>query len=113
MTTTDDNREATAGGVHSPLALHLAPLTYFAIFAALIVLTLLTVGLSFLDLGPWHLAVGAGIGAVKALLVVLFFMHVISSHRFTWIVIGAGLLWTAILIAGTLSDYLTRPWLAY
>jgi cytochrome c oxidase subunit 4 len=94
----------------SPLV---APRTYFLVFAALIALTVLTVGLSFLDLGPWHLAVGIAIGVAKALLVVLFFMHVLYSSRLTWIVIIAGLFWTAILIGGVVSDYLTRSWLVY
>jgi cytochrome c oxidase subunit 4 len=99
------------------LAPHPSPLvpprTYFLVFAALIVLTVLTVGLSFLELGPWHLAVGLAIGIVKALLVVLFFMHVLYSSRLTWIVIIAGLFWTALLIGGVVSDYLTRSWLIY
>ncbi len=94
----------------SPLV---APRTYFLVFGALIALTVLTVGLSFLDLGPWHLAVGIAIGIVKALLVVLFFMHVLYSSRLTWIVIIAGLFWTAILVGGVVSDYLTRAWLIY
>jgi cytochrome c oxidase subunit IV len=92
---------------------HVPPRTYFLVFAVLIALTVLTVGLSFLDLGPWHLAVGIAIGIVKALLVVLFFMHVLYSSRLTWIVIIAGLFWTAILIGGVVSDYLTRSWLVY
>jgi cytochrome c oxidase subunit IV len=90
-----------------------SPHIYFVVFAALIALTVLTVGLSFVELGPWHLAVGIVIGIVKALLVVLFFMHVLYSSRLTWIVIIAGLFWTAILIGGVVSDYLTRSWLVY
>jgi cytochrome c oxidase subunit IV len=89
------------------------PATYYLVFAALIVLTVLTVGLSFLELGVWHLAVGIAIGVIKALLVVLFFMHVLYSSRLTWIMIIAGLFWTAILIGGVVSDYLTRSWLIY
>jgi cytochrome c oxidase subunit IV len=89
------------------------PRTYFLVFAALIALTVLTIGLSFVELGPWHLAVGIAIGIAKALLVVLFFMHVLYSSRLTWIVIIAGLFWTAILIGGVVSDYLTRSWLVY
>jgi len=44
---------------------------------------------------------------------VLFFMHVLYSSRLTWIMIIAGLFWTAILIGGLVSDYLTRSWLIY
>ncbi len=64
---------------------------YYAVFAALIGLTLLTVWLSLLDLGPWHGVVGLAIATCKASLVVLFFMHVLYSGRLVWIMFGAGL----------------------
>lgn len=84
------------------------PGIYYAVFAALIVLTLLTVGVSFVDLGPWHTVVGIGIGVVKALLVVLFFMHLLHADRITWLAAGVGLFWLGILLSLTLTDYLTR-----
>jgi cytochrome c oxidase subunit 4 len=89
-----------------------APRTYYLVFAALLVLTLLTVGASYLELGPLHTVVALLIAASKALLVVLFFMHVLYSPRLVWVVIGASLFWLAIMIALTLADYWTRPWLA-
>jgi cytochrome c oxidase subunit IV len=46
------------------------------------------------------------------LLIMLFFMHVRSSGRLTWIVAGAGLFWLSILFGLTLTDLLTRSWLA-
>jgi cytochrome c oxidase subunit 4 len=87
--------------------------TYYAVFAALIALTLLTVGVSFLELGPWHTTVGVLIGAAKATLVVLFFMHLLHSPRTSWLAFLAGLFWFGILMALTLSDYLSRQVLAY
>jgi len=90
-----------------------SPRAYYGIFAALIALTLLTVGISFVDLGSWHLIVGLLIGAAKAALVVLFFMHLLASSRLTWLVLGAGIFWLAILLSFTLADYMTRGWLAY
>ena len=86
---------------------------YYAVFACLIALTLLTVWLSFLELGPWHAAVGLTIATCKAALVAMFFMHVLYSGRLVWIMLGAGLFWLAILMSLTMTDYLTRPWLAY
>jgi cytochrome c oxidase subunit 4 len=91
----------------------ITPATYYAVFAALIALTCLTVGLSFYDLGQWHAAAGLGIATSKALLVALFFMHVLYSSRLTWLVILCALFWLAMLIGLTLADYLTRHWLAY
>jgi len=40
-------------------------------------------------------------------------MHLLHSQRLTWLVLGAGLFWLAILMSLTLADYLTRDWLAY
>src|SRR6266508_2652431 len=87
------------------------PKVYFAVFTALIVLTATTTAVSFLDLGPWNTVVALGIAFLKATLVALFFMHVKYSPRLTQIVVAGGLFWLAILIALTLSDFLTRGWL--
>jgi len=86
---------------------------YYVVFAALVVLTLATVGLSFCPLGNWHTVIGLAIATVKAALVALFFMHLLHSQRLTWLALGAGLFWLAILMSLTLADYLTRDWLAY
>jgi cytochrome c oxidase subunit 4 len=86
------------------------PRTYYSVFAGLIGLTILTVGISFLDLGAWHTVVGLTIGVVKALLVALFFMHLLYSPKANWLAIGAGLFWLGILLVLTMSDYLARAW---
>jgi cytochrome c oxidase subunit 4 len=91
---------------------HIVPRkVYVAVFTALIVLTATTTAVSFLDMGPWNTVVALGIAFIKATLVALFFMHVKYSPRLTQIVIAGGLLWLAILIALTLSDFMTRGWL--
>jgi cytochrome c oxidase subunit 4 len=86
--------------------------TYFRVYATLIALTLLTVGLSFLELGAWHTTAGVLIGAVKATLVALFFMNLLHSSRASWLAVVAGLFWVLLLMTLTLSDYLTRQMLA-
>ena len=88
---------------------------YLGIFAALIGLTGLTVAVAFFDLGGGRLhylnaIVAATIAVTKALLVVLYFMHVRYSGRLTWIFVGAGVFWFAILIVLILADYLSRGW---
>jgi cytochrome c oxidase subunit 4 len=50
------------------------------------------------------------IASVKALLVVLFFMHVRWSTRLTWVVAASGFVWLIILFGLTMTDYLTRGW---
>lgn len=87
--------------------------TYYLVFSALIALTLVTVFVSFLELGAWHTTVGVLIGVVKASLVGLFFMHLIHSSKASWLAVLAGLFWFGILMALTLSDYLTRHVLEY
>jgi cytochrome c oxidase subunit 4 len=46
------------------------------------------------------------------LIVILYFMHLRYSSRLTWVVAGAGFFWLFILMALTMSDYLTRAWLS-
>ena len=87
--------------------------TNIAVFIALLVLLFATVGAAYLPLGDWHFPVAMTIAAAKAVLIVLFFMHVLYSHRLTMVVSVASFLWLAIMIALTLSDYLTRGVLQY
>jgi cytochrome c oxidase subunit 4 len=92
-----------------------SPRTYVSIFLALMVLTSVTVGAAFLDLGPFNTVVALLIACTKMVLVILYFMHVRYSNRLTWAVIGAGFFWLGLLLLLTLSDYVTRGpgWLHY
>ena len=81
---------------------------YVTIFLTLLVLTGLTTGVAFIDLGAYNTVVALAIAVVKMLLVVLFFMHVRYSSGLTKIVVLAGFFWLAIMLALTLSDYVTR-----
>jgi len=84
---------------------------YFAIFAALVVLTVVTWSVAKIDLGRMNAVVALTIAVIKATLVVLYFMHIRYSSRLTWVFVGAGFFWLAIMIALTLGDYMTRGWL--
>ncbi len=84
--------------------------TYFVVFALLLILLFATVDIAFRTLGPFGPAVAMAIATTKAVLVVLYFMHVKFASRLTWIFAGAGLLWLAILFGLTFSDYATRDW---
>ena len=93
-------------------AQHVVPLrVYVAIFCALLVLTGVTVWVAELDLGPANTVVALSIATVKAVLVVLYFMHVRYSSRLVWVFVVAGFLWLALLIGGVMQDYVTRDWL--
>ena len=86
-------------------------LTYYLVFLALVVGTVVTVAAAFVDLGPLNIVVALGIAGTKATLVVLYFMHVRYSNRLIWVYIGAGLFWLLLLVGVTMGDYLTRQWL--
>ena len=87
-----------------------SPGTFVAVFVALLILTGVTTGVAYIDLGIFNPVVALAIACTKAVLVVLFFMELRHSSRITKITVGAGLFWFAILITLTLSDYLTRWW---
>jgi cytochrome c oxidase subunit 4 len=85
---------------------------YYWVYGALLAFTLLTVGVAYVNLGPLNIVLALAIAVSKALLVMLFFMHLRYSGRLTWVVVGAGVIWLAHLLIFTLADYFTRDWLA-
>ena len=93
------------------MAAHIiTPKTYLLVFAALMVLTGLTVWMAFIDWGALNTIIALAIAVTKALLVVLIFMHVRYSSHLTRLVVSGGVFWFLLLIVLTLSDYLTRGW---
>jgi cytochrome c oxidase subunit 4 len=95
----------------SPRSDHIvSPSVYVGVFLALMVGTGLTVFAATVDLGMWNTPVALLIAVAKALLVVLFFMHVKYSSRLVALAIGGGVLWLVLLIAGVATDYLSRNW---
>jgi cytochrome c oxidase subunit 4 len=90
---------------------HIVPTrVYYTIFAILLFCTYLTVQIAFLDLGPLNTIAAIAIACFKAVLVILFFMHVKYGTRLTWAVVLGSVFWFGILIVLTMSDYLTRAW---
>ena len=92
---------------------HVAPKSlYYTIFAALMIGTILTVVVAMYDLGPLNNVVMLTIACAKALLVILFFMHVRWSSRLTMVVAASGFFWLLILFSITMADYMSRGWMA-
>ena len=87
---------------------HVSEKTYFLVFGALILLTLTTTGAAYLDLGVLNTPVALTIAIAKALLVMVFFMHLRHSDYLTWVFAGAGVLWLLHLLVFLLGDYLSR-----
>ena len=87
-----------------------SPATYAVIFAALLIGTAITVGVSYIDLGPWNPVIAIGIACTKAVLVILFFMHIKYSSRVMKLTVASGFFTFLVLITMTLSDYMSRAW---
>jgi cytochrome c oxidase subunit 4 len=99
----------TQSQTHTP---HVLPLRiYWGVFFALVVGTLLTVWSATKDLGSWNMPIALAIAVTKALLVILFFMHVKYSTKLTWLFVAAGFLWFIIMVVITMSDFVSRDWL--
>jgi len=82
---------------------------YYGIWIALMVLTVVTARIAFIDLGPFNTVVALVIATCKALLVVLFFMHVkYASEKLVKMVIVASIFWLLLLLLLSLADYGTR-----
>jgi cytochrome c oxidase subunit 4 len=83
---------------------------YVTIWAILMALTLTTVLVSFVDIGPFNVVVALVIATIKGTLVVLFFMHLRYSPKLTMATMIAAIFWLFLLLSLTMTDYLTRAW---
>ena len=81
---------------------------YVTVWAALIALTAVTVGVSYINLGLWNASVALGVASLKALLVALYFMHLRHEIK---LVLGFALfplLILGLILVGTLTDTMYR-----
>ena len=81
---------------------------YIIVWLTLLVLTGVTWGVSYVNLGMGNVAVALCIASVKAALVALFFMHLRYENRLVWAFAIVPLFFLALIIFGTLSDTLFR-----
>jgi cytochrome c oxidase subunit 4 len=84
--------------------------TYAIVFTILIVLTFVTTGVAYIDLGFFSVVVALGIACIKMLLVALWFMHVRHSSKLTKLTLLGSVLWLFIMLSFTLGDVVTRGW---
>ena len=102
------NTEDEHSGAHHIVSIPL----YLIVFGILMVGTILTVAVAFVDLD--HIFPGANtlvaltIAFFKMSAVILIFMHVRWSSKLIWMTALAGFFWLAIMFAFTMQDYLTR-----
>jgi len=103
--------ETTQDHGHDHDAHHIVPLPiYFAIFGALMIGTLVTILIAYVDLGVFNIYVALAIAVTKASLVLLFFMHVKYSSKLVQLASVMGFIWLGIFLAFTFADLNTRDW---
>jgi cytochrome c oxidase subunit IV len=86
------------------------PKIYLLILCALLVLTATTTGAAFINMGVFSPIVALGIACIKAVLVILFFMHIRYSSKVLMLTVAAGFFTFLVLITMTLCDYISRAW---
>ena len=85
--------------------------TYFAVWGALLLGTFLTYEVAKLDLGSYNAAVALIIATTKALLVVLFFMHLKGAgEKLLKLVVVSTVFFLFLLLVLSMADYGTRTW---
>jgi cytochrome c oxidase subunit 4 len=90
---------------------HIVPAkTYLLVFLARMVGTAITTAAAFVDLGVFNGIVALIIAMTKAVLVILFFMHVKYSSKMTKVTVISAIAFLLILLALTMTDYISRPW---
>lgn len=87
---------------------HGGPIIYTANLVALLILTAITVGASYIDFGPANVVVALAIATVKATLVGLFFMHLLWDKPTNAIIAVSGFLFLGIFLTFTLLDLSNR-----
>jgi cytochrome c oxidase subunit 4 len=78
--------------------------TYLGVYAALILLTVVTVLVSYVDLGILNATVALLIASLKASLVALFFMHLKGENRLVWGFALVPIFFLILILLGTLVD---------
>ena len=86
------------------------PKVYGIVFIALLIGTAITVAAAFKDLGIFNPVVALAIACTKAVIVILFFMHVKYQSKLVKLTVAAGFFTFLVLITMTLSDYISRNW---
>ena len=86
------------------------PAQYMLVFGTLLVFTGITVGAAYVELGVFNPIVALAIATFKAVVVILFFMHVKYQSRLVKVTVAAGFFTFIVLITMTLTDYMSRAW---
>ena len=84
---------------------HVSPIwMLLGVFALLIFFTVLTVAVTYVDLGPANIWIALGVAVVKAALVGLYFMHLRYDSPFNSLILVSAFLFLALFIGIALMD---------
>jgi cytochrome c oxidase subunit IV len=109
MTENNLKHSAIDEPTHTPHTI-VSPKVYGVIFALLLLCTAITVFASYLELGVFNAVVALAIAVFKAVIVILFFMHIRYSSKLTKLTVAAGFFTLIVLITMTMTDYISRAW---
>ena len=82
--------------------------TYFIVWAALMVMTAITVYVSYINFGILNIVIALVVASIKATIVALYFMHLKFEDSITWVFALFPLSLLALLIGMTITDTFTR-----
>lgn len=79
-------------------------LMLISVFVSLLVLTVVTVAVAYVDLGELNLIVAMAIATVKACLVALFFMHLAHDKGFNRLAFFMSFIFVGLFVTITMMD---------
>ena len=88
----------------------LGPGVYGIIYITLLVFTGITVAAAYVPMGVFNPIIALAIASTKAVIVILWFMHVKYQSHLIKMTVGAGFFTFLVLIMMTLCDYISRAW---
>ena len=104
---TESHTAGDHGHPHSEGAVHVhiaSTQFYVGIFVALVVLTIITVKVSYYDFGSANILIAMAVATAKASLVSLFFMHLAHDKKFNSLTFISAFLFLGIFIVFTYDD---------
>ncbi len=87
-----------------------SPREYCMVYGSLLIGTVVTVSAAYKDMGVLNPIVALAIACTKAVIVILFFMHVKYQSRLIKMTVGAGFFMFIVLVMMSLCDYMSRAW---
>lgn len=80
------------------------PSVFLTVLIALLVLTVITVGVSKIEMGAWNIVVAMLVASIKAGIVGLFFMHLKYENPLIWLYVAFPIILLFVMIGGLFID---------